>query len=206
LGLSILLKANFWWVYALAAAIAIGSKFIIKYKNKHVFNPANFGIIAVIMLTNQAWISPGQWGSSVYWLFLVGTLGVIVVSKVGRWDTAIAFLGTWVLCCAFRFIGQLHWPADFLIQHCSSGSLLLFSFFMITDPCTTPNHKWVRRIWAICIAGIAFYLQTFYFLNGAAVWVLCAASLLTPILDYLFVSAHFQWQAHSPKTTQISLT
>ena len=54
----------------LASFIAIGSKFLLKYNGKHIFNPANIGIIATILITKNAWISPGQWGSNIILLFM----------------------------------------------------------------------------------------------------------------------------------------
>ncbi|MEO0854793.1 MAG: Na+-transporting NADH:ubiquinone oxidoreductase, subunit NqrB, partial [Cyanobacteria bacterium J06648_11] len=69
LSLCLLLRANSIFTIAIAAALAISSKFSIRVGGKHVFNPANFGIIAVVALTSDAWVSPGQWGTDA-WLML----------------------------------------------------------------------------------------------------------------------------------------
>ena len=79
LGLCLLLRTGSIHTAILAAAIAISTKFLIKVKNKHIFNPANVGIIAAILLTNDAWISPGQWGSSVLLWFSVGAAGLMMI-------------------------------------------------------------------------------------------------------------------------------
>ena len=57
LGLSLLLRADHWPTMALAGFAAIASKFVFQFGEKHFFNPANFGIIAVLTLTNDAWVS-----------------------------------------------------------------------------------------------------------------------------------------------------
>ena len=61
LGLSLLLRADHYTTMLLAGSLAILSKFLFQAERKHFFNPANFGIIAALLLTNDAWVSPGQW-------------------------------------------------------------------------------------------------------------------------------------------------
>ena len=63
LGLSILLRADTLWVHPLVAALAISSKFVLRIRGKHVFNPANGGVILALSVLPGAWISPGQWGN-----------------------------------------------------------------------------------------------------------------------------------------------
>jgi Na+-transporting NADH:ubiquinone oxidoreductase subunit NqrB len=58
-----LLKPNGFETALFACFMAIGRKFIIRYNGKHVFKPNNIGLIATIILTQDAWISPGQWVS-----------------------------------------------------------------------------------------------------------------------------------------------
>lgn len=197
-GLSLLLKTNFLWVAILAAFISITSKFIIRIKGKHIFNPSALGIVAAIFLTGKAWFSPGQWGSSTVILFGVCCLGIIVTTKVQKLDTSLAFLGTFAALLFTRQIIYLGWPLDFFIQSISTGSLLLFSFFMITDPKTTPNHTAARIIWSMLVAAIAFYLATFKWVNGAPVYVLVCLQPLVPLLDYLMKAKKFEWSPLNP--------
>lgn len=192
-GLSLLLKTNTVEIAALAAFISITSKFIIKINGKHIFNPSALGIVATIYLTGNAWFSPGQWGSGMVLLFGVCCLGFIVVTRVQKLDTSLAFLGTFAALLFTRQIIYLGWPLDFFVQSISTGSLLLFSFFMITDPKTIPDNKWARIIWCTAIAGVAFYLTAFRFMNGAPILVLILAQPLVPILDKLFTAKKFEW-------------
>jgi Na+-transporting NADH:ubiquinone oxidoreductase subunit NqrB len=197
-GLSLLLKTNNFSIAALAAFISIASKFLIKIKGKHIFNPSAIGIVAAILLTDKAWFSPGQWGSGTVIVFAVCCLGCIVVTKVQKLDTSLAFLGTFAALLFYRQVIYLGWPTDFFLQSISTGSLLLFSFFMITDPKTIPNNKWARIIWCVLVASVAYYLATFKFINGAPIYVLVLAQPLVPILDYLFKAKQFEWKG-SPK-------
>jgi Na+-transporting NADH:ubiquinone oxidoreductase subunit NqrB len=193
-GLSLLLKTTHIEVAVLAAFVAIFSKYTIRVNGKHIFNPSAFGIITAIVCTNDAWISAAQWGSGIVILFGTLSLGCIVVTRVQKLDTSIAFLGTFAALLFVRQILLLGWPTDYFVQSVTTGSLLLFSFFMITDPKTTPGHSGIRMIWAASNAAMAFYLATFQFVTGAPVWALILLQPLIPILDYLFAGKQFEWR------------
>ena len=201
-GLSLLLKTNYWWVAAFAAGVSILSKYILRINGKHIFNPSALGIAVAILLTGNAWISPGQWGSGVVILFGVCCLGFIVVSRVQKLDVTLAFLGTFAGLIFIRQIIYLGWPMDHFLQSVSTGSLLLFSFFMITDPKTIPNHIVVRIVWSAAIAAVAFYLTAFKFMNGAPIFVLVLAQLLVPILDKFFKAKKFEWTTSKNYTAE----
>ena len=192
-GLSLLLKTNEWWVAVLAAVVSIASKYIIRVNSKHIFNPSAVGIVVAVLFTGKAWISPGQWGSSMVLVFAVCCLGFIVVTKVQKLTVSVSFFGVFAGLLFIRQIIFLGWPMDFFIQSIGTGSLLLFSFFMITDPKTTPNHAAARIVWCVSIAAISFYLATFKFINGAPIFVLVAAQLFVPLLDYIFKAERFEW-------------
>ena len=194
LGLSLLLKVDvIYWVF-LATFIAIGSKFLIKYNGKHIFNPANVGVVGTILISQHAWISPGQWGSNIIYLFVIGSLGFLVIKRVARIDIALAFIGTFGSLLFFRNILYLGWPIDFWVHQMTNGTLMLFTFFMITDPITTPNNQKARLIFAIILASIAFYLATFKHFYAAPVWVLLFMSPLTILFDMIWKDRKFSWQ------------
>jgi len=157
--------------------------------------------VATILLTDTAWFSPGQWGSSTVILFGVLCLGFIVVTRVQKLDVSLAFLLTYAGLLFTRQVVFLQWPADFFVQSISTGSLLLFSFFMITDPKTTPNHSLARIVWAMAVAAAAFYFATFHFMNGTPVWVLVFSQPLVPLLDKLFKGRAFEWKNRPPLTS-----
>jgi len=194
MGLCLLLKTNSLSTAALAAFISIASKYIIRINGKHIFNPSALGIVAAVVLTGSAWISPGQWGSGAVILFSVLCLGFIITTKVQKLDTSIAFLGTFGGLLFIRQVLYLGWPIDFFVQSISTGSLLLFSFFMITDPKTTPNHSLARIIWAMLVAAVSFYIVTFKFISTAPVWVLVCMQPLVPVFDKFFKAKQFSWK------------
>ncbi|WP_228013098.1 RnfABCDGE type electron transport complex subunit D [Nostoc edaphicum] len=193
LGLSLLLRADHWTTMAIAAVIAIASKFIFQVGDKHFFNPANFGIISALILTPDAWVSPGQWGEEWwYGLLFLGT-GGMVLQRIGRWDTTAAFLGSYSLLEAIRNF-WLGWTWDVYWHRLMSGSLLLFALFMITDPRSIPNSRIGRIVWAVCIAGLTFILRNYFFVSTAVFWALFALAPLSILLDVFWLAPRFAWQ------------
>jgi hypothetical protein len=125
--------------------------------------------------------------------FAVITLGTIVVTRVQKLDVSLSFLFTFVGLLYWRQVFILGWPLDHFIHSVSTGSLLLFTFFMISDPKTSPNHPVARVIWAVLIAIVSFYLAAFKWKYNTPVWVLVAAAPLVPVLNKLFKAKDFNW-------------
>lgn len=194
-SLCLLLKTNYWWVSLLAAFLTVASKYIFRFRKKHIFNPSAFGIIATLLLTNNAWLSPGQWGSNAVIFFFVLTLGTIVVTRVQKLDVSLAFLLSFIGLLYWRQVYVLSWPLDHFLHSVGTGSLLLFSFFMISDPKTSPDHTIARIIWAVLIGIVAFYLTAFKWKYNTALWVLVATAPLVPLLNIIFKAKSFQWRA-----------
>lgn len=197
MSLCLLLKTNHWYVSLFAAFLTVGSKYILRFNKKHIFNPSAFGIVVTLLLTNDAWLSPAQWGSNAVIFFFVVTLGTIVVTRVQKLDVSLAFLLTFVGLLYWRQVYVLGWPMDHFIHSVSTGSLLLFTFFMISDPRTSPNHPLARIIWAILIAVVSFYLAAFKWKYNTIIWVLVAAAPLVPLLDIIFKSRQFEWNRYT---------
>ncbi len=193
MSLCLLLKTQYWHISLVAAFLTVASKYIFRWQGRHVFNPSAFGMIATIVLTGEAWLSPGQWGSDAILFFTVITLGTIVVTRVQKLDVSLAFLFAFLGCVFWRQVMVLGWPADHFVHTVSTGSLLLFTFFMISDPRTTPNHPVARIIWAVLIAVASFYLSAFQWKHNTPVWVLVAAGPLVPLLDRIFRAKVFNW-------------
>ena len=197
LGLSLLLRSDSYGTIACASFLAIASKFIFRTNSKHWFNPANFGIVVVLLLdsfvgNSHAWVSNGQWGEdSLYALVFLG-LGGIVLKKVGRWDTSFMFLASYAILEGLRNL-WLGWTWDVLAHRLTSGSLLLFALFMITDPRSIPNAKAARLIWAFAIAVLAFIFRNVFFNADAMFYALFLISPLTVLCDRIWNAPRFQW-------------
>ncbi len=193
MSLCLLLKTNHPATSALAALLTVSSKYLFRYRNKHLFNPSAFGIVAVMLITKDAWLSPAQWGSNTVIFFFVCTLGTIVVTRVQKLDISLAFLLGFVGLLYWRQVAVLGWPADYFLHSVTTGSLLLFSFFMISDPRTAPDHPVARILWALLIAFVSFYTASFQWKYNTPIWTLVMAAPLVPLLDAVFRAEAFSW-------------
>jgi Na+-transporting NADH:ubiquinone oxidoreductase subunit NqrB len=193
LGLCLLLRGNSYQTAILASFLAIASKFLFRYRSKHFFNPANFGIISALLLTNDAWVSPGQWGTDWWYLLLFAGMGGIILQKVGRWDTSVTFLLVYAGLEAIRD-AWLGWSGDVWLHQLSSGSLLLFALFMLTDPRSIPNATVGRIFWATAIALVTVILQDYFYINTAIFWALFIISPLTILFDLVWSAPRFMWK------------
>jgi Na+-transporting NADH:ubiquinone oxidoreductase subunit NqrB len=168
LSLCLLLRADDLTVAALASFIAVGSKFVIRWKDKHVFNPTNLALVVMIG-SGLGWISPGQWGQVAWFGFLVACLGSLVVTRAARADVTLAFLAFYIglLVARALWLGD---PLTIPLHQIESGALLIFAFFMISDPKTTPDSRTGRMAFALIVALAALYVQFGFFRPNGPLW------------------------------------
>ena len=194
----LLLRADNLWAHPLAATLAIASKFTIRLHGKHLFNPGNLGVIAGLLLLPGTWVSPGQWGDDVALGAWLVALGALVATRARRADIAWTFLAFHLGALALR-IGWLGQPWGVLTHQMAGGSLLLFAFFMISDPMTTPDHPRARVLYAALVAALAYLWQFALYRPNALLWALFLASPAVPVLDRLWPAPRFRWNTGTPK-------
>jgi enediyne biosynthesis protein E5 len=192
LSLSLLLRANDPWLPAIAGMVAIASKFLLRINGKHIWNPAGFAIVVLLLTSNAVWISPGQWGASIWTAALVAFLAILVLHAAQRSDVALFFLGSH----AALLFARAYWLGDPIaipLHQMQSGSLLIFAFFMISDPRTTPDSRVGRLLFALAVALLAHYLAFFMQMRPALYVALIALSPVTLVLDRLIPGKKFEW-------------
>ncbi|WP_315775783.1 MULTISPECIES: RnfABCDGE type electron transport complex subunit D [unclassified Bradyrhizobium] len=198
LSLSLLLRADALWLHAAAAMIAIGSKFVLRIDGKHVFNPAGLAIVVLLFSSKGVWISPGQWGTEIWFASLAGFFAILVLSASRRADIAVYFFASHAALLLLRaaWLGD---PLAIPVHQLQSGSLLIFTFFMISDPRTSPDSRVGRLLFALSVAVAAHYL-TFVLQMRPALYVsLIALSPLTLLLDRLVPETRFSWRSSVPE-------
>lgn len=204
LSLCLLLRTNDLAVAALASFTAIGSKFVIRWNDKHVFNPTNLALI-VTLAGGLGWISPGQWGQVAWFGFLIACLGSLVVTRAARADVTLAFLSFYI----GLLFGRAIWLGDPLtipLHQIESGALLIFAFFMISDPKTTPDSRTGRIIFALVVALTALYVQFGFFKPNGPLWGLIICSPLVPLLDCLFSGVRYDWSRPTTGRSAVPLS
>jgi Na+-transporting NADH:ubiquinone oxidoreductase subunit NqrB len=196
LSLCLLVRTNSLLLAFLAAVLTIVNKFVLKRGRKHIFNPTNFAIVAMMLLTSQVWVSPAQWGSKLYFAFFIACAGGMVIYRATRSDVTYAFLVAYVGI----LFGRAFWLGDpwvIPLKQLESGSFLLFAFYMISDPKTTPDSRIGRILFAILVAAGAAYVQFGLYRTNGLLWSLALCSILTPIIDGLLPGTKYEWNSHA---------
>lgn len=193
-GLSILLRSDNYWVHPLIVFFALSSKFLIRIKEKHLFNPAMIGVLFAINFLPGTWISPGQWGSELVIALFILLLGLSVTGRAGISTISFTFLLFYLGLLFFRVV-YYGYIWDVFFHQIKNGTLLLFSFFMISDPKTSPDHKYGRILHCFAVAFLA-HIWTFYlFKTNGLVWGLFFCSILIPIFDSIWKEEKYEWNS-----------
>ena len=200
LSLCLLLRTGSLDLAMVTSVVAIVSKFTLRLRGKHMFNPTNFALVFMMLLTASVWVSPGQWGSEAIFGFLLASAGGLVVSRAARADVTCAFLVSY----AALLVGRSLWlgePLTIPLHRLENGALVLFSFFMISDPKTTPDSRTGRVLFAGLVTLGAYIVQFWLFRTDGLLWSLAVCSLAVPLIDLLLPGPRYQWKtiAMSPR-------
>jgi enediyne biosynthesis protein E5 len=177
LSLGILLASADPRVFATAAAWAIVSKYLLRWGDRHFFNPSNFGIVTTVVLSHGlATVAPGsQWGGDYRVALLILALGLMMMKRVNRLDLVLAWLGGYVVMSLLRVaLGQ--GGLVFALGPMTGAEFALFTFSMIPDPKTNPPTRGARIVWGLLIAlvdGVLRLLEIRYSMFYA-LFFLCA--------------------------------
>jgi Na+-transporting NADH:ubiquinone oxidoreductase subunit NqrB len=191
LGLCLLVRSDTLWIHPAAAAVGIGGKFLLRFRGKHLFNPANLGVVFALA-AGHAWVSPAQWGHETMVAAWVLLLGATVVARARRSDVSVAFLGSFLGFCALRvlWLGQ-RWQV--LGHRLDDGSLLLFTFFMISDPRTIPDSRRGRAALAFLVALLAFGWQFGLYRYNGLFYALFVLTPTTALWDRMWPGDAYDW-------------
>ncbi len=192
LSLCLLLRTENLALAVTAAAVTIAGKFLIRSRGKHVFNPTNFGLVVMMLVTDAVWVSPGQWGSAAFLGFLLAGIGGLVVHRAERGDVTWAFLAAYSLL----LFGRAAWlgdPWSIPLHQLQSGAFLVFAFFMISDPKTTPDTRPGRILYAMLVASMAVFIQFGLYRPNALIWSLAGCATLVPVIDRWLPGKRYQW-------------
>lgn len=167
LGLSILVNtAHGVWFAFIPAFFAVASKYLITVHGRHVFNPNLFGLLVGVTI-GGGMISPSpayQWGGY-YALsaFIVTAALVLFVFKIRRNALILSFLCFYTINLAIRgYLTSHHVPFETIVLGAlTSPAFYLFTFFMITDPATSPNSTRGQIFMSAFIATVDLILHKF---------------------------------------------
>lgn len=152
------------WLPILPPILAIASKSLFVVKGRHFFNPGLFGLIAGMWLSGGM-LSPApayQWGGVAAVVFVMVALVIVFSYPSLRAKPLIsAFLIFYICQSAVRaWIMRHHLPADAVfLGSVTSPAFFLFTFYMLTDPKTTPRSPWGQILFAATVVLVDLILH-----------------------------------------------
>lgn len=165
---------NGWWIFAGTAAVALLSKYVITFRGRHVFNPSNFGLVLCFVLLGPEHADPLAfwWGPMSVWLALALALivggGLAILSRLHLVGIAVGFWLTFAAGIAVLALSGHEMTAPWHLGPIegrelwrllvTSPEVLVFLFFMITDPRTIPETPRGRRFYAVSVGFVACLL------------------------------------------------
>lgn len=200
-SLTLLLRTDVVALAVLAACIAIGSKFLVRVRGKHVFNPANVALVALMLLSDKAWVSSGQWGSAAIGAFALACLGFLVLTRARRAETTVVFIAAYagLLVARALWLGD---PLSIPLHQMQNGALLIFAFFMISDPKTSPNTARGRVAFGALVASVAYTIQFVFYEPNGPILALIMAAPCVPLIDAISRGSTYLWK--QPTATSAS--
>ena len=186
ISVGILVRSPAYWPYALCSVISIMSKYVLRVKGRHIWNPSNFGIAVLLFLAAETMaVLSIQWGNNYWSLLVIWVLGSIIIWRARRFHISATYV---VSFFAFAFLRSWitgdPWQAE--VAPITGPMYQLFIFFMITDPKTTVRSRTGQCVVAFCVALAEFFLrldQVVYAPIFALFFVGPAANLIEIWLD-----------------------
>jgi Na+-translocating ferredoxin:NAD+ oxidoreductase RnfD subunit len=166
ISVGILVRSPEYWPYALCSAISITSKYLIRVDGRHIFNPSNLGMVAMLVLASDtvAGLSV-QWGNNMLPLIVVWCFGAAIIASLGRFHITFTYVAAFIVFSVARAWVTGHpWLSE--VAPITGPMYQLFIFFMITDPKTTVRPKWGQSLVAFLVAAVEAILRLLQFVHA----------------------------------------
>lgn len=159
ISVGILVRSPAFWPYALCSAISIMSKYVLRLKGRHLWNPSNFGLSVLFFLAAETMAGLSiQWGNYIAPLLIIWILGSVIIWRAKRLHICVTYVAAFVLFAFLRsWISGDPWQSE--IAPITGPMYQLFVFFMITDPKTTVRTKSGQIIVTVLIAFVEFIFR-----------------------------------------------
>jgi len=158
ISLTLLLKpqGGALWPFALGAFLAISSKYVLQYRNNHLWNPTNFAITALLLAApSRISVLSHQWGNDVATNLVIWTFGLVIAARVRVIHITLTYVVSFLVLNSLR-AALLHQPILPEIAPITGPMYQLFVFFMITDPRTIVRE----RRWQMAVAMLIALVET----------------------------------------------
>jgi enediyne biosynthesis protein E5 len=186
ISVGILVRSPALWTFALCAALSITSKYALRLRGRHLWNPSNFGICAMLFLASD-WVAglSIQWGNNLASLVVIWVLGSLILWRAKRYHITLTYVVSFLLLALLRsHITGDPWQSE--VSPITGPMYQLFIFFMITDPKTTVRSPLGQCTVAVVVALVEFFMRldsSIYAPLYALCWVGPAAMLIEMSID-----------------------
>jgi Na+-translocating ferredoxin:NAD+ oxidoreductase RnfD subunit len=176
ISVGILLRSPAFWPYALCSVLSIMSKYVLRVKGRHLWNPSNFGICVLLFLAPESVASLSvQWGNFKWPLLVIWILGSFIIYRAKRFHISATYVASFFAFAFLRsWITGDPWRAE--IAPITGPMYQLFVFFMITDPKTTVKS----RMWQCIVVFFVAFVEMLLRLNQVVHAPLYALFLVGP--------------------------
>jgi Na+-translocating ferredoxin:NAD+ oxidoreductase RnfD subunit len=159
ISVGMLVRSPFVWPFVVGSVLSIASKYVLRAKGRHLWNPSNFGLCALLVLAPSALaVLSIQWGNEVWPMIEIWVLGGIILWRLGRLHISAAYVATFVLLSLARSaVTGNPWLAS--VAPITGPMYQLFIFFMITDPRTTVRRRWAQYVVVVTVAVVEMLLR-----------------------------------------------
>ena len=153
ISIGMLIRSPLFWPYALCSAISITSKYVLRVEGRHLWNPSNFGIVAMLLLAPDAVAALSvQWGNDLLPMAVVWLFGSVIIHRLGRFHITLTYVASFLAFALLRAAVTGH-PLLAEIAPLTGPMYQLYIFFMITDPKTTVHTKRGQCLVAFLVAA-----------------------------------------------------
>jgi hypothetical protein len=159
ISVGILVRSPFIWPYFFASLISILSKYVLRVNNRHLWNPSNLGVSAVLFLApDTVSLLSIQWGNNIWPMLVIWLLGSVIVWRVGRLHVSAAYVASFVVFAFVRaaITGN---PWQSTLAPITGPMYQLFIFFMVTDPKVAVRSKLGQVVVVVLVAFVEMLLR-----------------------------------------------
>lgn len=199
ISVGILIRSPAFWPYALCSVISIMSKYVLRGKGRHLWNPSNFGICVLLFLAPDTVASLSiQWGNFIWPMLVIWILGSIIIWRAKRFHISATYVVSFFAFAFLRsWITGHPWQAE--IAPITGPMYQLFVFFMVTDPKTTVRSKTAQCVVVFFVAFVEMLLR----LNQVIYAPLYALFIVGPtaVLIEIWLESRRAAAREAPQTT-----
>ena len=145
-------QAGILWPFLLGALLAIVSKYVLTYRGRHLWNPTNFAVSAMLLLAPRSVaVLSHEWGNELWTVAVIWSIGLLVVWRAKLLHITLTYLAAFVLLGGARAaLNGGSWLTE--ITPATGPMYQMLMFFMLTDPRTTVSTKRGRIVVVVAVA------------------------------------------------------